>query len=248
MDTSVSASQIDWALNKEKALDRENTIGEIIHTLARPNGRRKRTFDVLSLPGRKWIFERAMADIMNTAKFTFYGLDFDEKEFVVAKQLAGRLSKIHDNAVFKMATRKKTSVGDYLYTKPSTKFDIVYLDWMGTWSQKKKEAITFMFDCGILKPDSHLAMTFGYPRGQVESMGELRSLAESTITVHFKSASSTIDPESPKTKGLTLLLSNMAVKYGYRIDPVSLNTYAGHSGSTQITLLYSCRSARRRIK
>ena len=160
-NTSVDPSLINWAADSSKRAQDfhlQHALYDILNT--------KDTISMLSLPAASWAFERGLAANLPTKTFRFYGV---EKNVKVWGAMCYTARKANESRYHKAAetefvpANKPGSTWAYLNSGQSSKVDIAYLDWMGTWARDKEEELALLIK--KTKPEK-LVFTVALGRGQ----------------------------------------------------------------------------------
>jgi len=167
------AREIEWATRIYKRRN-DQLLGYYLHPLLTGL---KPSLRMLSLPAKEWIFEKFLADLMPSMKFEFVGLEHDPKLASVMIKQARSLSEHHTNAVF-LGTCD--SVKSYLKegsARDMADFDIIYLDYMGPWSNDRKVELDLLLKGRRVNRGGYLILTLSLNRTQPHHINELRDYA-----------------------------------------------------------------------
>jgi hypothetical protein len=236
MNESIAPSRIDWDENDSKREADAMTFRVMAFDILQM----KKTLRVLSLPGKSWLWEQLLAEAFNKKMFRFHGLERDQKVHTAGRRRGNALAgnyKMHPNACtvvsyFKEADRSQT-------------YDIIYLDWMVTWSREKQADIKALFaQPARLKKNGLLMVTLSLTRGQPASMGEIQELAEARLPfMVYDSRGENRHTSNFKVRGIPLWITNAAAEQGIHLRPLMANVYYSNTGishnvTPQVQLLF----------
>lgn len=124
----------------------------------------KKRCKVLSLPAKDWFWERDFVATFPSANFEFVGLERDARIFRGMQKNAAIFNELNRRHVFRPVD-EPTDVKDFV-KQTSDSFDVIYLDWMGTWSTDKLTQICRIFENDLLRKNGVLRLTFALNRGK----------------------------------------------------------------------------------
>jgi hypothetical protein len=136
----------DWSLREDK---REND-GQLDIYLKPLFTSGRREFSSLSLPASKWLWERHLIAKHPDLQFSFFGVEKEPELNGRARQVASRVNSKGSSRLMMLSQDKDWSA--VLKAPPLPEFDIIYADYMGTWSSPKLEDVM-----RILEPPTLLA-------------------------------------------------------------------------------------------
>lgn len=216
-DNSVDPNNINWKIHDNKRvndLELYRVIGENIY--------KSKNISMLTLPADKWIFEYNLISSHENIVFDITGLERNKNVFIKSRRKMYALRKELPNNKFKLLNK---SVLDYISDKHQ--YNIVYTDWMGTWSKEKEAEVYKMFDNNIFKKNSLLVFTIMLSRGQPQTLNELKELSEiNTISFPFHEHRSG-ENFAAKTRGLTNKIHLIGKEYGRYVDILYFGEYQG---------------------
>lgn len=231
MTDTVPPERVTW-LAREQKRETDGEIAEIICRALKDNGEAH----CLTFPARDWIQERELSVRRPDVKFVFHGVEQNRLVYRAAYRRAISLAPEISNANFMMehCTLIKF-LGKLNSAWRSSKYDLVYPDWMGTWTQAKGDEIEQMFTRRIFKASAFLRVSMMLARGRPESMSLLQEFASATSMRMVSDAmvsaeamerliSSSNGPI--KVAGVTGLVRKHARKNGYQAVPVYVDLYA----------------------
>lgn len=112
-----------------------------------PIMRSKQEVNVLSMPAARWLWERSLIDFFPDNKFKFLGVERNPEIYSLAKSTAYQLNyQNKKRARFSMA-KSVGQLGEAIKRADGTGipedsvFDIIYADYMGTWTRDKLDDI-----------------------------------------------------------------------------------------------------------
>lgn len=231
---TINPALVDWLSNENKRANDAEVNGYLVLSFLE-----KKAVRCLTFPGAHWIYEKNLALSMPSVEFSFQGLEVKQDVFENSwKQVEG-----HElmNAELCL-TKNRRSMNQFLGHRDTPwnedPFDLVYPDWMGTWSQDKKEQVRRMFKRRIFAPTSFLAITLMLARGTNLTLRELEEyvtdaslrVTESiSLDARTTSALSTSRVGRLKAVGVSGYIAQQAEQNGYRADPVHLRIYDSYS-------------------
>lgn len=228
MKQSVSPNNISWGANTSKREADQTMYRAMAFDIQRmrPASARK-TIRVLSFPGPTWLWEQGLEEAFPSARFEFVGVEQDPR---VWKRLAKMAAGLPGNyKMFPQATTFRSYVQSR--RRNSTAFDVVYLDWMGTWSRDKKADLESMFADNTLAVGGVLVLTLSLRRGRPETMDELHDLSYDLPLAFYDARGEDKYVSSIKVRGIPHWVEAAAMD-GYRIKlrPIMASVYYSHTG------------------
>lgn len=159
-DTSKDVTKARWDSRAAKRFVDELTFRAMAPwALTGPKLKR-----ILSLPAADWLWERSFTTTFPKNWATFVGVEKSAPVWSKMKATAKNLSKISQNHQF-VSCPKATDVADFLIKTPE-KYDMIYLDWMGTWSAAKELQLISVFERRLLNKGGLLRITMALDRGK----------------------------------------------------------------------------------
>ncbi len=177
----------------------------------------------LTFPAANWDWECQLAERFPDQRFDILGME--QHPDVYEKLVASRedCERRHPNLKL-MVTESPMSCLEVLSdSDPGTGYDLVYLDYCGTWSGSKKEELTQLFTRNFLKPHSQLHITFQISRGG--ELAELRRLAPMNSCVGIRDFRGMVSLNGPRNtvrlQGIPMAIIEHAHRYGITLtqDP-----------------------------
>jgi len=216
-----NSNDIEWETRQDKrlndALMNDNLYRSLILKKDKP-------VQILSLPAAKWIWETSLSQAFEDIKFSFLGI---EENPPVHKQM--KLNAEYNNKIYAKKCRFQTTPSPFSllhYFKMSkTSFDIIYLDWMGTWSQEKKEQVSLIFKKDLIRPRGFFIFTLMYGRGYSETNKELEKYSRMHQGFDFEYDSKQKKSYISKTRGVVNLIQSIAEKYDHKVECTYMNDY-----------------------
>jgi hypothetical protein len=127
----------------------------------------KKRIRVLSTPAAGWLWEIGMTDMFPAARFDFVGIERDARVHDATRRNAAKIRK-RSQSSFVCCAKPLDSA---FYTKSvwpalgEDPYDMVYLDWMGSWTRDKLDELRSVCTSGILRRGGYLRFTVGLTRG-----------------------------------------------------------------------------------
>lgn len=219
---SVTASDLVWGTRFAK-----RHADEIAFRAMAPWVRSKvRGMDVLSFPAEEWLWERAFSALFPWGKVRFFGIEQDPAVYAKMADVEGRqLYPDH-----RLVPVGNISFAEYvdLQSSESPKYDMIYLDWLGTWCADKYDQIVAMLQSDMLAPDSMFRFTVSMNRGKPEKWSELAEVEHSSIAIADIRGGGG-DMAEWRTYGIPALVVALGNDFGRRITPVALQIYYNYS-------------------
>lgn len=202
---------------------------------------------ILSLPAAYWIFEKTICKYFSDRHLHCKGLESHPKVFDSARRSSLRLNQTRPQHDFQMATLRPATAKEYLHINPSAQYDLIYLDWMGTWSQGKKDETILIFKNELLSKKALLAFTIDSSRGQPKSNNELvKYMSDKRIKMNFDFESIAPGVSMSKKLGLAKLIKSIAESYQYELRPRAFHPYKSESKTPpQLTFIFEVGRKRR---
>ncbi len=167
---SIDPSLVDWSTSRSKRNQDSKIIQFMLPTLIANQGQSIR---VLCFPAAGWLFEQALIEAFPTTKFTFVGVEQNEKVYTASLAKAKALGSVYNHCTFILNYQ---GVGELL-SGSQVAFDIAYLDYMGTWSREKQGDLRTMFHRDLLTCGGTLVMTLALNRGSLVTNDKLAQAA-----------------------------------------------------------------------
>lgn len=121
---------------------------------------------VLTNPAASCSWEVAFTRTFAAHPVTFVGVERDPEVHALMCQRMQELNDPRRKHYFR-STEKPIEARDYLRSCDTTEpFDMIYMDWMGTWSAEKFDQIQTILDRGVLSSGGLLRFTIALNRGR----------------------------------------------------------------------------------
>lgn len=133
-------------------------------------------FDCLSFPASKWIWEQQLAQSFPKHKFWFTGVEINPKVHRRMTRNAERLNNAFSRSTSPTFTPSPRQNLKTLLKRGGRFFDIIYADFMGTWSTEKMEDLEELFAQNALRQHGYLILTFSLMRDRGR-LNKARALA-----------------------------------------------------------------------
>ena len=183
-----NVSEIDWSKRLEKR-DNDLYLNKYIKPLMHKKHQDGDKINCLSFPASKWIWERNLAKSFNSNSIHFYGVErnplVNKSANKTAKYLMSskgkknyRMTLLPPKVDFAKSICRKTGVE---CVDSISGFDIIYADYMGTWSENSILDLKSIFGGkrSILNPFGLLVITLMLSRGE-------RTLRSKTLSIANK--------------------------------------------------------------
>lgn len=183
-----NVNEIDWSKRTEKR-DNDMYLNKYIKPLMHRRSQEGKPVNCLSFPAAKWIWETNLARSFSANSISFYGVErsplVNKAASRTAKSLmASRNKKNYTMTLmppeidFAKAICRKTGVDS---VDSINGFDIIYADYMGTWSENCILDIQSMLSGSrsILKSFGILVITLMLSRGEKRLRSKTLALADS---------------------------------------------------------------------
>lgn len=233
-DNSVAPSKIDWGCNTAKREADITLFRAIAYDLLLLSASRgeKAAINVLSFPGPDWFWEKGLCDAFQRRRFRFTGIERDVEVWKKLKRGAAA-----DPAKFRMC-EKPCSFAEFVGARSarSKPFDLVYLDWMGTWSKEKKKDLDILFDKQLLGVGGLLTLTLSLRRGQPETNDELHDLSYDLPLAFYDARGESKYTDNIKVRGIPHWVEQRALnEYDITLRPLLASVYYSETGlSSQV--------------
>lgn len=187
----------------------------------------RRTVKVLSFPSTSWRWETSLAEVFQNKRFLFTGVERDPAAYRKAAK-----SQPDGTTLIKADVME-------LFRDPSGRrtYDIIYLDWMGTWSKEKQANINALFSVpGRLNDGGLLLLTLALTRGRHVTLDPLEQMAQDLPFVTYDARGRNKHTSSFKVKGIPAWIAQAAEERGVKLRPLMANVYYSSTGlSTNVT-------------
>ena len=226
----------NWKKNKDSKRRNDEKLYSLIESFTPKNKR----LHVLSFPANGWCFESGLSERI-TIPLSFTGLEKNDIVFGKAASTAKKLQKSFPNNWY---TLYNTTSKNFLDTT-STRYDVVYLDWMGTWSTEKRDDLITIFKRRVLSKQALLMFTIWQVRGNGKEMDVLDTMVKkSSTTFPFeKHISAEMTPNlMRKTYGVAERVVRLARKEGYTATLAHFSEYKGNTKQCQLSFAFKLKT------
>lgn len=180
----------------------------------------KRTVRVLSLPGESWTWERGLADIFAPKRFRFTGVERDAAIFRKAKKEAACLGRA-------VMYEKPCDVATFLKTTPDKdRFDIIYFDWMSSWSNATIGDLDALFTRPTrLSPGGLLILTLALTIDSEDEMGPMEQRTAALPFLAYDARGMEKDASTFRMRGIPQDIVEAAAEGGVKLRPLMSNVF-----------------------
>jgi hypothetical protein len=216
--TKADPSQIDWSL---KAYKRFND-GLILEIVGEAMCSRSKV-NVLSFPEKQWLWEKSMLAQFSKG-WHFTGVECDKKVFPKMQAEAELLQVLYPKCTFEAIHKDVSKLLDTDHTQR----DVIYLDFMGTWAEPKRQILTQICEENILAKNGFLIMTLGLTRGHTstEELQEyIRGDHDFLVLDSLPKSHNVHGGTHYKTRGIVGWVSMLAENYGQKWTPQLCRIY-----------------------
>tara|TARA_R110002110_G_scaffold8326_6_gene41869 strand:- start:6245 stop:6991 length:747 start_codon:yes stop_codon:yes gene_type:complete len=231
-DTSTDPAGIRWESRRAKRHADEIAFNAI-KRWAVP---RKYT-EILSFPAADWGWESYYAQVFPEGSLDFYGLEQDHRIHPeMVKRAEVRPTGLHKRHALEPITRP-CSFKDYARgydAEALGAFDMIYLDWMGTWSADKEEQVRLMFNQGMLGSDSIFRFTVSLLRGKPAKWEEACADYEHRGYHIADIRGGGCEVPEWRTHGVPALVEHLGSLAGYQVRTIAAQLYYTY-GKTHTT-------------
>ncbi len=190
-------------------------------------GKRK-VHHILTLPAADWTWEREFALTFYKTKAVFTGVERDAEVHKGMCKQAKRHNVAHDIHVFNPVL-KPIELNQFLLATPQ-EFDMIYLDWMGTWCEEKFKQLHTLLQRNLVKPGGLMRLTLSLNRGKKDVWAPLCDTSPIITGVQDLRCGGKELPEW-KVFGIPGLIVETAANYGYQARLLSNLVYNSRSGA-----------------
>lgn len=220
-DQSITPSDVDWANKAAKRYADELAF----RTIAQWARSKTDPVNILSLPADRWLWEANMADLFPDQTFVFFGVERDE--VVHGRMTASAAAADGRRYDFRPCPQPEAAIDWIRREGAAVKLDMVYFDWMGSWSKSKASQLEQLFASDTLNKDSIFRFTAGLSRGKNASWEHLMDDVEKECfhIVDIRGGGSAI-PEW-RLYGVPKLAIDIAERWGRSMRLLSAHVYGG---------------------
>ena len=222
-DTSVTPAQLDWASASAK-----REVDSLAFRVAASDILSMRTnVRVASFPAADWTWEHNLMTQFKNHVFHITGIERDPAVYAVGARNAPTLGvcAMHPRPV---------GLSSFLTTPDLEPFDIINLDWLGTWSKEKKKDLRRIFERPTLLRDGGLLLlTMALNRGQPETTDELYELAENNLAfMVYDERGRDAHTSGFRVRGIPQWVINEADEVGVTLRPLLASVYYSKRADT----------------
>jgi len=226
MRKQIDPALIDWRANTSKRaadLMLFRNLAFDLHKLHNQNS--GKTLRILSLPAASWSWEQCLKETFSPIRFSFLGLEKNRKVW----QKGSRLKGIGPMRMFRLPVSFHEYASQHF--RKGRPFDVVYLDWMGTWSKEKKKDIEVLLKHGLLAAGGVLILTVSLRRGYPETNDELSDLSYDLPLSFYDSWGRDKYVNHVKVRGIPHWVENYALEeHEIRLRPLAASVYYSQTG------------------
>lgn len=181
---------------------------------------------VLSLPGHDWQWEQQLERAFGGLRFQFSGVEQNP-------DVHARLSACTANMPERFSTTTDPiKVMEFLILNRRAEYDLIYYDWMGTWSKEKIAQVDSTLGMRMLSVGGILMMTVSIPRGQPAAVDALRKYPATLPCAFSDARSHNTFVEHPKVCGIPRWVADRAATHGMTLTPQMLEVYYSQSATS----------------
>lgn len=230
-DQSVNPVDILWSGNSAKRAADDTMYRAMAFDLLNLQRGGKRRLRVLSFPAQTWAWEQRLEETFPQLQMEFIGLERDVSVFRKTKKFAAGFSKRY--AMTDKPCDFQSFAANNRLRRP---FDIVYLDWMGTWSREKKDDISALFKGEMLSVGGLLIVTVSLRRGRPETIEELTDLSHDLPLAFYDARGEDKYVRSLKVRGIPHWIQNYAIEnHIISMTPLLASVYYSRTGLSNQT-------------
>jgi hypothetical protein len=230
-DKSVNPATIAWGTNiSQREADTAMFYG-MSFDLSRQYRKTGKRLRILSFPDETWSWELSLENLFSHIPMEFLGLARNAAIHKKTKKFASVLPRrfeMTDKPVgfqtFAASNRKRRS------------FDVIYLDWLGTWNEEKTDDLCALFHSGLLDVGGLLILTVSLFRGHLVSEKELQDPSLDLPMVFYEARRSSKGASHLKVKGIPQWIQDTADdRFGVKMKPLltSIHYRTGPSDEPQ---------------
>jgi len=228
--SEIQSRRLNWSPDrtKDKRCNDEELHKLIISTFQR---KRKKELDIFCFPGDTWEFEKMLLSKTDQTNLVmkFEGIEQNKEVFNNAFNAALQLKQDTKNHSYNIV---EDNAFDYLKTTDK-KFDIIYLDWLGTWETEKKHELTCIFLRQLFKSHTPglLILTLCLNQGAHPETTVMQDLTyhidKQYIDFQFEKCYNGKITENfkRKTYGVANTVAGIGKEHGYKVKVDRFNMY-----------------------
>jgi hypothetical protein len=227
---SIDPKTIAWNANTAKREADRTIYRAMAYDLAQQSRKSGKRLRALTFPAKTWAWELGLTECYPDIRLEFVGLEQDPTIYKATKRFASGFPK-----TFAMSEKPMPFRSFAEQERRKKPFDIVYLDWMGTWSKEKKNDISAMFHNQMLAVGGLLLITVSLRRGQPRTLEELADLSYDLPLAFYDARGEDKYASNLKVRGIPHWIQDYAINY-HDVDmrPIMASVYYSRTGlSTQ---------------
>ncbi len=227
---SVDPNEIAWNANTAKREADHTIYRAMAYDISCQRRRTGKRLRVLSFPAKTWAWELGLAECYPDIPMEFLGLEQDASVYKQTKKFAAGFPRSFSMTDTPVSFQRFAA--SYRRRRP---FDVVYLDWMGTWSKEKKEDISMLFDRQLLAVGGLLLVTVSLRRGRACTLEELADLSYDLPLAFYDARGEDKYTSNLKVRGIPHWIQNYAHSmHDVSMRPIMASVYYSRTGlSTQ---------------
>jgi hypothetical protein len=234
---NVDTTKLAWATRSCKREQDHKLNARIMHLVEDLEG----PISFLSLPAASWAYENQLAGIHLERQFKFYGVEENIEVYnrgvAQADHLTGLYSEESGGSGTEFNMFHHGTTTSFLDNHPVDSFDVVYMDYFGTWSQAKKEDMRRIARGRL--GGSVLVVTVGLQRGSALTYAEILEhvrYGDKTIIdfyeINTRSSLKEGSPTWSKVYGVPNCITSIFEQEGAYCKCVGVNVYDSWSQSS----------------
>lgn len=191
--------------------------------------RSRPSLNILSLPAAEWLWERSFSAVFPGGEKKFFGIERDAAVYAKMSDISNQQLFLYpDHELIPFGNQSFLELTRSFHRETDVAFDMIYLDWMGAWSQEKQKQITRMFDKAMLAPDSMFRFTIALNRDKPAEWEDLINVERSSISVVDIRGGG--EPLADwRTYGIPALVAAIGADFGYKVKPITVHVYYNHT-------------------
>lgn len=238
----ADVTAVKWDKGNEEKRKNDKDLYSIIDRHLLANNKNKR-ISMLSFPARHWVFESKLSKIVSKSGtlISVTGLEKNDEVFTKSSSYLQRVVKKEFPKNSYVLINKNASS---FMKKTEATYDLVYLDWMGTWSKDKCAQINMLFRRGLLRNPSVLIFTLFSWRGngpEMDSLERMKDKGRVSYPIERNIYLDMTDNIERKTYGVAEKVIYIGDKSGYDVKLRHLKMYPGTGDSPQLSFAFTVR-------
>ena len=202
---------------------------------------RKTSCQILCLPASLWFWEREFTTAFPDVPVAFTGIERNATVLRNMKKNAVGLNVLSKSQKF-LPVSKPVELHEFLKTTDQI-FDIMYLDWMGTWSTEKFNQIRTVMSRELIRKGGLLRLTMSLTRGKPKLWKPLCSEFDADLIGFQDVRCGGGELPDWKVYGIPELIVREAATYGIKLKIVSNIAYISRDtptsrGTSEISVMF----------